>query len=31
MLRSLLLCPVGDWRRHKAAAHMVLKRAGVIR
>ena len=30
MLRSLASWPFGDWRRHKVALHMVLKRMGML-
>ncbi|SEG20686.1 Glycosyltransferase, GT2 family [Bryocella elongata] len=30
MLRSILMWPVGDWRRYKVAAHMSLKNLGLV-
>ena len=30
MVKSLLLCPVGDWPRHKVFAHMLLRRLGLL-
>ena len=30
MLRSLAAWPLGDWRRHKALVHMLLKNVGVL-